>query len=54
MKLIFSYIFYFIGDIISRTTMRLGDGYGYSVYSKVMNLSVNLDVKNKVWKKVKK
>ncbi len=48
-----SYILYIIGDIISRTTMRFGYGIGYSVYSKVMNWSVNLDNEHKIWKPVK-
>lgn len=53
MKYIFSLIFYYIGDIISRTTMQIFNGFGYGVYSSVMNLSVSLDEKNKIWKKVR-
>ena len=53
MKFILSYLLYFIGDILSRTTMRIGYGIGYSVYQKVMNLSVDLDVEQKIWKPVK-
>jgi len=33
--------------------MRIGYGIGYSVYQKVMNLSVDLDVEQKIWKPVK-
>jgi len=53
MRYILSYILYIIGDIISRTTMRWGNGIGYSLYSKIMNLSVNLDVEHRIWKPVK-
>jgi len=53
MKLFFSKILYFIGDLISRTTMRWGHGYGYSFYNKLMLYSVDLDKKGKLWKKVK-
>ncbi len=48
-----SYMLYLIGDIISRTTMRWGHGIGYSLYSKVMNWSVSLDVEHKIWRPVK-
>ena len=53
MRYILSYILYIIGDIISRTTMRWGHGVGYSLYSKVMNWSANLDTEHKIWKPVK-
>lgn len=53
MKYILSYILYFIGDLISRTTMRLGNGFGYSIYQRVMSWSVNLDDNYKIWKPVK-
>lgn len=53
MKFILSYLLYFIGDIISRTTMQWFNGFGYNTYQKVMNLSVNLDVEQKIWKPVK-
>ena len=53
MRYISSYILYIIGDIISRTTMQWFNGFGYSTYSKVMNLSVNLDNEHKIWKPVK-
>ena len=54
MRYILSYTLYIIGDIIIRTTMRWGDGVGYSLYSRVMNWSVNLDKEYKIWKPVKK
>ena len=54
MKLILSYIFYIIGDIISKTLMTWGNGLGYNVYNKLMLLSSDLDKKNKIWKTVKK
>jgi hypothetical protein len=33
--------------------MQWFNGLGYSIYQKVMNLSVNLDVEHKIWKPVK-
>jgi hypothetical protein len=53
MRLALSYILYFIGDIISRTLMFWGDGYGFKIYNKVMLWSVDLDNKGKIWKYVK-
>lgn len=53
MKLLLSKLLYHAGDLISRTTMRWGDGFGYPVYSKLMLWSVDLDTKQKLWKKVK-
>jgi len=52
MRIVLSKILYYIGDIISRTTMVLGDGYGYKLYNKVMLWSVDLDTEGKVWKYV--
>lgn len=54
MRIIASYILYFIGDTISRTTMFWGNGYGFKIYNKVMLWSVDLDNKGKIWKYVKK
>jgi len=51
MKLLLSYILYFIGDIISRTLMFWG--YGFKIYNKVMLWSVDLDNQGKIWKRVK-
>jgi len=53
MKLVVSTILYHIGDMISRTIMRWGDGYGYPIYNKLMLWSVDLDKHGKIWKKVK-
>jgi len=53
MKLLLSKFLYHIGDIISLTTMRLGDGYGWKVYNKIMLWSVDLDQNGKIWKYVK-
>jgi len=53
MRLLLSKILYYIGDIISRTTMEWGDGYGFKVYNKIMLWSVDLDINGKVWKYVK-
>jgi len=53
MRYILSYLLYIIGDIISRTTMFWGDGYGFKVYNKVMLWSVDLDKEGKIWKYVK-
>jgi hypothetical protein len=46
-----AWIFYWIGDLISRTTMRFG--YGYSIYNRVMNWSLKFDRNDEIWKKVK-
>jgi hypothetical protein len=48
------YILYFIGDIISRTSMRLFNGLGYGLYSKLMLWSSDLDTNNILWKSVRK
>ena len=53
MRLALSYILYIIGDIISRTIMFWGDGYGFKIYNKVMLWSVDLDKKGKIWKYTK-
>jgi hypothetical protein len=46
-----AWTFYWIGDLISRTFMRFG--FGYSIYNKIMNLSLEFDKDDSVWKKVK-
>ena len=48
-----SRILYHIGDILSLTTMRFGDGYGWRIYNKIMLWSVDLDKNGKIWKYVK-
>ena len=48
-----SRILYHIGDIISLTMMRFGDGYGWRIYNKIMLWSVDLDKNGKIWKYVK-
>lgn len=53
MKLVLSYILYVIGDVISRTFMFYGNGYGFKVYNKIMLWSVELDTQGKIWKHVK-
>lgn len=53
MKYYLSLILYYIGDVISRTSMRFGDGYGYPIYRKVMLWSCDLDKEGKIWKYVK-
>lgn len=45
------YITYYLGDLISRTTMRYGNGYGYRLYSKLMHISSDLDTEDLLWKK---
>lgn len=47
-----SWIFYFAGDIVSKTILRLGIGYG--IYSRLMRLSVDLDDNGHIWKPVAK
>lgn len=42
------YITYFLGDLISRTTMRFG--IGYRLYSKLMLYSSELDTEDLLWK----
>jgi hypothetical protein len=53
MKLFLSHILYFLGDIISRTVMQFGRGYGYSIYRQLMLWSCDLDSEGKIWKFVK-
>lgn len=52
-RYIIIYILYILGDIISRTTMQWFNGFGYSLYSKLMLWSSDLDVNNYLWKSVK-
>jgi len=54
MKIFFSYIFYYLGDIISRTIMQWFNGFGYEIYSKLMLWSSSLDTEDVIWKPVKK
>jgi hypothetical protein len=54
MRLFLVYIFYYIGDIISRTIMQWFNGFGYNLYSKLMLWSSNLDTENILWKSVRK
>ena len=51
MKQNFSRLFYFLGDTISRTLLRIG--IGYSLYRTFMLWSIDLDDKFDVWKEVK-
>jgi hypothetical protein len=51
MKLALSLAIYYLGDIISRTLLRVGIGYG--IYKKLMLCSVQLDDKFDVWKEIK-
>jgi len=51
MRLLLSYILYFIGDIISITLMSYG--FGFKIYNKVMLWSVDLDNEGKIWKHIK-
>ena len=53
MKHLVSLFLYHIGDIISRTTMVWGNGFGYSVYRYTMLWSCDLDTEGKIWKYVK-
>lgn len=52
MKYILALLLYYIGDIISRTTMVWGDGFGYSVYRQFMLWSCDLDAEGRIWKYV--
>ena len=51
MKLALSWVIYWLGDVISRTILRLGIGYG--LYKTLMLWSVELDDMFDVWKEVK-
>jgi len=51
MKQALSRLFYFLGDTISRTLLRVGFGYG--LYKTFMLWSIELDEKFDVWKEVK-
>ena len=51
MKLALSWLLYWLGDVISRTILRLGIGYG--LYKTLMLWSVELDDKFDVWKEIK-
>ena len=51
MKLVLSWVMYWLGDVISRTILRLGIGYG--LYKTLMLWSVELDDKFDVWKEIK-
>lgn len=53
MRYFLSLALYHIGDIISRTIMMCGNGYGYSVYKQVMLWSCDLDKEGKIWKYIK-
>jgi hypothetical protein len=53
MKLFFAKILYYIGDVISETTMVWGNGFGYSVYRQVMLWSCDLDTEGQIWQYVK-
>jgi len=51
MKHNLSRLFYFLGDTISHTLLRLGIGYG--LYRTFMLWSIDLDEKFDVWREVK-
>ena len=53
MRLFLIYLFYYIGDIISKTTMSWLNGCGYGIYSKLMFWSSSLDTEDRLWKSVK-
>lgn len=42
------YVSYWLGDVISRTVMRVGMGYG--AYNRLMLYSSDLDVDCRLWK----
>jgi hypothetical protein len=51
MKLALSLVLYYLGDIASRTLLRVGIGYG--IYKNLMLWSIELDDKFDVWKQAK-
>jgi len=50
MKLALSFLCYHLGDLVSRTFLRIG--IGYRVYNRLMGWSVALDPENRIWKEV--
>lgn len=54
MRLFLVYLLYYTGDLISKTTMQWFNGLGYSLYSKLMLWSSDLDINDIVWKPVRK
>lgn len=50
MKLVLAHICYRLGDWWSLTFLRLG--WGYRIYSCLMEWSLHLDPENKIWKEV--
>lgn len=50
MKLILAYILYHTGDYMSYLLRYDRMSWLYPVYSKIMRLSCDLDVENKLWK----
>lgn len=54
MKLILSKILYYIGDLISKLFYYDCFSFLYPLYSKIMNLSSDLDKDGKIWKIIKK
>jgi hypothetical protein len=51
MKLALSLVLYYLGDIASRTIMKIGIGYG--LYKTLMLWSVDMDKKFNIWKEAK-
>jgi hypothetical protein len=52
MKIFLSKILYYIGDIISLTTMQWLNGFGYSIYRICMLWSCELDTDGVIWKHI--
>ena len=50
MKLAVALLCYRLGDLWSRTFLRLG--WGYRIYSRLMEWSLRFDPENKIWKEV--
>lgn len=48
LKIGLSYVTFYMGDLISRTTLRYG--IGYRAYSRLMLWSSNLDTNDRIWK----
>ena len=53
MKLVLAYIMYVIGDVISWLLNWNCCSWLYPTYNKLMILSCDLDIHNKLWKKPK-
>ena len=50
-RLLVSHLLFWIGDLWSKTFLFQTYGYGYGVYTTLMEWSLKLDDKGKIWKR---